>query len=246
MNKNTRTKCLIGLISIFVLVLSTGCPIIIDIPLDESDFEPTDWTEETHSKTADANFAEVFDDTQVKRFDIVITAERWQSMLDDMTNMYGTFESGSIDSGSSTVTDKEDPVFVPAEIFYNGVQWYRVGVRFKGNSSLKGSWNSGILKLPFKLDFDEFEDVYPQIEDQRFFGLKKFSLKNNFKDKSFVREKMMADIFADAGVAVSHTAFYELYIDHGNGPEYFGLYTLVEEVDNTVIKTQLSHRALRI
>jgi spore coat protein CotH len=31
-----------------------------------------------------------------------------------------------------------------------------------------------------------------------------------------------------------------LYVDHGDGPEYFGLYTLVEEVDNTVIKTQFS------
>ena len=237
MNNNTLQKCHIYLISIAALLLSTGCPVN---SLDESDFETSDWTEATHSKTAAPNFAEVFDDTQVKRFDIVITAEHWQSMLDDMTNMYGTLGSGSIDSGSSTVTDKEDPVFVPAEIFYNGVQWYRVGVRFKGNSSLKGSWQSGILKLPFKLDFDEFEDVYPQIDDQRFFGFKKFSLKNNFKDKSFVREKMMADIFADAGVAVSHTAFYELFIDHGNGPEYFGLYTLVEEVDNTVIKTQFS------
>ena len=96
------------------------------------------------------------------------------------------------------------------------------------------------MKLSFKLDFDEFEDDYPQIKNQRFFGFKKLSLKNNFDDRSFLREKVSADIFANAGMAVSHTAFYTLYVDHGEGPEYFGLYTMVEEVDDTVIETQFS------
>lgn len=90
------------------------------------------------------------------------------------------------------------------------------------------------------MDFDEYEDDYPQIKNQRFYGFKKFSLKNNYADKSMLREKVAADVFKNAGLAVSHTTFYTLYVDHGNGPEYFGLYTLVEEVDNTVIDTQFS------
>lgn len=201
----------------------------------DADFEATDWTEETHSKNADPNFDEVFDDAAVKRLDFVITEERWQSMLDDMTDLYGEFGSSSSPGG---LTDADDPIFVPAEVFYNGKEWYRVGIRFKGNSSLQSSWEQGILKLSFKLDFDEFEDDYPQIKNQRFYGFKKLSLKNNYDDKSFMREKVAAKVFENAGLAVSHTAFYTLYVDHGNGPEYFGLYTLVEEVDNTVIKTQ--------
>ena len=55
-----------------------------------------------------------------------------------------------------------------------------------------------------------------------------------------MREKVTAQIFANAGLAVSHTAFYQVYVDHGDGPEYFGLYTLVEEIDDTVIETQFS------
>jgi len=236
-----------------------------DIVLD-ADFEATDWTEETHSKDVDPNFAEVFDDTQVKRLDLVITEERWQKMLDDMTTLYGEF--GAISStpggddaprgdgappaggqaGPPTQADDaltlagsdEDPIFVPAEVFYNGKQWYRVGVRFKGNSSLQSSWQAGILKLSFKMDFDEYEDDYPQIDNQRFYGFKKFSLKNNYDDHSELREKVASDVFRAAGVPVSHTAFYTLYVDHGNGPEYFGLYTLVEEVDGSVLDTQFS------
>lgn len=36
----------------------------------------------------------------------------------------------------------------------------------------------GDSKLPLKLDFDEFEDDYPEIENQRFYGFKQLSLAN--------------------------------------------------------------------
>jgi len=204
----------------------------------DADFTATDWTEATHSKDADPDFTEVFDDTQVKRFDFVITEERWQAMLDNMTDIYGTF--GQSSSGPGLSDTDEDPVFMPADVYYEGTQWYRVGIRFKGNSSLQTSWQAGILKLSFKMDFDEFEDDYPQIDNQRFYGFKKFSLKNNYDDDSQLREKVASEVFKDAGLAVSNTAFYTVYVDHGDGPEYFGLYTLVEEIDDTVIDTQFS------
>lgn len=202
---------------------------------EDSDFETTDWTNATHSEEASPDFEEIFPDDKVNRLDIVITSERWQSMLDDMTSKYGSFGNGGRGGG---LQSSDNPIFVPAEVFYEGKEWYRVGVRFKGNSSLQNTWGEGNMKLSFKLDFDEFEDDYPQIKNQRFYGFKKLSLKNNFDDQSFVREKVAADVFANAGLAMSHTAFYTLYVDHGNGPVYFGLYTLVEEVDDTVIETQ--------
>ena len=209
--------------------------------IEDADFEATDWTAETHSKDVEPNFEEVFDNTTVKRFDFVISEANWQSMLDDMTDLYGTFGQNTGGPGGGGLIDTdEDPIFVPGDVYYNGKQWYKVGLRFKGNSSLQSSWRAGILKLAFKMDFDEYEDDYPQIDNQRFYGFKKFSLKNNFDDRSFLREKVAADVFSNAGLAVSNTAFYTLYVDHGNGPEYFGLYTLVEEVDNTVIDTQFS------
>lgn len=210
------------------------------VVIDDTDFETTDWTTATHSKDADPNFDEVFEDNAVKRLDIVITEARWQAMLDDMTNLYGTFGSGAGGPGGGLTETDEDPIFVPAEVYYNGIQWYRVGVRFKGNSSLQTSWQNGILKLSFKLDFDEFEDDYPQIDNQRFYGFKKLSLKNNYDDKSMLREKVATDVFRNAGLVASHTAFYTVYVDHGEGPQYFGVYTMVEEVDDTVLDTQFS------
>lgn len=218
----------------------------VSTTVDDTDFEATDWTTATHSKDADPDFEEVFEDNAVKRLDIVITEDRWNSMLDNMTELYGSFgasSQGGPGGGGGPVgatTTDEDPIFVPAEVFYEDKEWYRVGVRFKGNSSLQSTWQSGNLKLSLKLDFDEFEDDYPQIDNQRFYGFKKLSLKNNYDDKSMLREKVAADVFRSAGLAVSNTAFYTLYVDHGDGPIYFGLYTLVEEVDDTVIDEQFS------
>ena len=70
--------------------------------------------------------------------------------------------------------------------------------------------------------------------------LKKLSLKNNYDDKSMLREKVAGDVFRNAGLVGSHTAFYTVYVDHGDGPIYFGVYTLVEEVDDTVLDEQFS------
>lgn len=132
----------------------------------------------------------------------------------------------------------ENPIWVEATIEFNGETWEHVGIRYKGNSSLKSLWSSGTYKLPFKLDFDQFEDEYSETEDQRLYGFKQLSFSANFKDSSYLRERIAADIFRDAGVPSAQTAFYAVYIDTGDGPVYYGLYTAVEVVDDTVIETQ--------
>ncbi len=247
-NKNSKIyiKAILLIITVVFLVACNSNDDTTDVLeetneviVDDTEFVATDWTTETHTKDVDPNFDEVFEDNTVKRLDIVITAARWQSMLDDMTASYGVFGSGG-GPGGGLIDSDDNPIFVPAEVFYDGIEWYRVGVRFKGNSSLQSSWRNGILKLSFKLDFDEFEDDYPQIDNQRFYGFKKLSLKNNYDDKSMLREKVAGDVFRNAGLVGSHTAFYTLYVDHGDGPVYFGLYTMVEEVDDTVLDTQFS------
>ncbi len=60
------------------------------------------------------------------------------------------------------------------------------------------------------------------------------------KTNRCLREKVAGDVFRNAGLVASHTAFYTLYVDYGDGPVYFGVYTMVEEVDDTVLDTQFS------
>gem|GEM_PF-198799 len=134
---------------------------------------------------------------------------------------------GDMDGGNLELADS-NPVWKPCTFLFEDKVWNHVGVRFKGNSSLSSTWKSGILKLPFRFDFDQFEDDYPEIDNQRFYGFKKLSLSSNYADDSLIREKVAADIFRDAGIPAAKTAFYRVYIDHGEGSQYFGLYTMVE------------------
>ncbi len=134
----------------------------------------------------------------------------------------------------------ENPMWVTTTVEFNGDVWTNVGMRFKGNSSLVSTWSGGVYKLPFKLDFDQFEDDYPEIHNQRFYGFQQVSFSSNWSDDSLLRERVTADIFREAGVPAAQTAFYAVYVDYGAGPVYFGLYTAVEVVDDTVIETQFA------
>ena len=80
-------------------------------------------------------------------------------------------------------------------------------MRYKGNSTLMGAWRSGSAKLPLKLDFDQFEDTYPEIEDQRFYGFKQLSLGNNLNDATYLRDALSYDIMEAAGLVTPETRF---------------------------------------
>lgn len=151
----------------------------------------------------------------------------------DRANGNGRPGGGGFGGGDMT---PENPMWVPATIEFNGLTWDNVGVRYKGNSSLTSGWRSGELKLPLKLDFDEFEDAYPEIENQRFYGFKQLSLANGFSDASFLRDAVTADILAEAGLPAAETAFYEVILDYGEGPVSLGLYTAIEVIDDTVVE----------
>lgn len=233
-----KSKFFIFLALATMLLMTAGCsddndP--ADPPAPEPELQTPDWTEATHGKV-DPNFEVVFNQDTVQRLDIVISAALWQTMLEDMTATFGDFGAGGLLPPPGSIT--ENPIWVEGSVFHNDSQWYKVGIRFKGFSSLGGAWAMGVGKLPLKLDFDEWEETYPRIENQRFHGFKKLTLANAIEDKSLMRDKVAADMFRAAGLVAPHTAFYRVFLDYGEGPEYFGLYTMIESVDNTVLKTQ--------
>jgi spore coat protein H len=205
--------------------------------LEQAEIETPDWTEQTHGVYF-PDFQTVFPSDKVNRVDITIDSEFWTKMNSDLSSNIGNSRPGpGVPPGETDF----DPVWVPCDLFFENLQWYKVGIRFKGNSSLRSTYKEGLKKFSFKLDFDEFEDTYPEIENQRFYGFKQLSLKNNFDDKSFLREKVASDLFFDFGLVSPHTSFCQVYVDFGEGAQYFGLYSLVEEVDDTVIETQFEN-----
>ncbi|MFK8001049.1 MAG: CotH kinase family protein [Polyangiales bacterium] len=195
------------------------------------DRENPSWTEASHGNV-DPNYDVVFGDGALHRIDLEISADNWAAMQADLSEILG---SGGGRPGMGATLD-ETPVWTEATLTFDGAAWNHVGIRYKGNSSLQSAARGG-GKYPFKLDFDEWEDTYPAVDNQRFFGFKQLNLSSNFNDSSFMREKVASDLFLAFGVPAARTAFCEVYLDRGAGPEFMGVYTLVEEIDDTAYET---------
>lgn len=227
---------------IAALVLFAGCrqddlgddP---DTPEVPEVLDLADWTEETHGSLTDPDYSMVFNQEEVLRFDIEISSDDWATMQSDLSSNIGSSGGRPGAPGQNEISDF-DPVWVPCSIYFNDTEWYKVGIRYKGNSSLSSTYTMGLAKFSFKLDFDQYEEDYPQIEDQRFYGFRQLNLKNNYDDASLMREKVGTDLFRDFGLPSPQTSFCVVYVDHGSGPIYYGVYTLVEEVDDSVLDSQ--------
>ncbi len=193
---------------------------------------PPGWTEATHGDSAPPAYGDVFDDTVVHRYDVRIEPSTYQAMLADLQ---AKVAAGVLEfDGTGDV-----PMWAPVEIGYGGHTWWHVGMRFKGNSSLVIAWQRGIRKIPFRLDFDQFEDDYPEIRNQRFNGFKKLTFSSGFGDSSLVRDKVAADLFRAAGAAAARGAFAAVYLDAGGGPFYVGLYTVIEDPSDAMLAWEL-------
>jgi hypothetical protein len=210
-------------------ILLGGCYKEMPVPGTER-IDTPDWTDETHGIRDKPDYIRVFPMDLVNRMEIRIDPSDWQLLWDDMTRIIGPFGVPTM-----IVDDERSARFVPCDVFFQGRHWYKVGIRTKGNSSLKMIWMQGRKKFPFKLDFDEFEDRYPDIKNQRFFGFKQLSLKNGFTDRTLVKERLVDELFWRAHLPVARSALYELYLDYGEGLIYAGLYTMVEDMDDTVL-----------
>ncbi len=131
-----------------------------------------------------------------------------------------------------------DPIYVPVTIKYDGRAWTQVGMRYKGNSSLASAWRQGRLKLGFRLHFDRYEDERPEIADQRFFGFRELTFSSGWNDSSLIRDALASELLRSLGLPAARAAFYTVYVDAGAGPEYWGLYTMLEDPSDVLAKVQ--------
>jgi hypothetical protein len=127
------------------------------------------------------------------------------------------------------------PVYVPADVTFEGETLRRVGFRLKGNSTLLLTWRRGSDKLPFRLNFDGLEARFPETRDRTLFGFPNLAFTNNGLDGSYLRGKVVTDLFAEANVPSARTAFMRVYLDRGAGSSYWGLYTMAEVPDRPLL-----------
>lgn len=203
-----------------------------------------DWTFASHGNVA-PDYTTVFPDDQVNSIEITMTAAQWTAIKTNMKTLYGndfgTGGQGGMPPGAGSTTG--EPNYIDVTLKFRNKTWKNVGFRLKGNSTLRTAWSSGNYKLPFRLNFDEFEDKYPAITNQHFYGFEEMSFSPGAKDPSLIHEKLAADVFRQAGIPAARCAFYKVYIDFGAGLKYCGVYTGLEIPDDNMIKSQFGEES---
>lgn len=228
------------LIGIFILAAFSACrPDPADVIAGNNN---PDWTEASHGN-ASPNYSTVFPQDQVNELEITIGADNWSAIRANMKSLFGyDFGAGGM-GGPPGAFPTTEPDYVQSTVKFKGKTWQHVGFRLKGNSTLTSAWRSGIYKLPFRLNFDKFEDVQPSVKNQKFYGFKDLSFSPGVKDNSLIREKLGSDIFRMAGIPSAQSAFYKVYIDFGAGMKYCGIYCGLELPDDKMIIQQLGEDA---
>lgn len=177
-----------------------------------------------------ADAAGLFSGLEVRRVDLVVDPLNWAVMLEDLARL--KVEA----AGLPSYDNLRNPIRVPAELRYEGRRWPGIGLRFKGSSSLLLAQGG---KLPFKLDFDEYGDRWPALDGQRCHGFRELHLKNGWADETLLRDRLAGELLRAFGVPAPRAASCVLHVDSGDGPRHFGLYTLVEDVEDSLLETQL-------
>jgi spore coat protein H len=156
-----------------------------------------------HPASSSVDYASVFDDTRVRRIDIALAQSGWDAMW----------------------ADPEAKFQVRADATVFGEELKDVGFRMRGQFSLRVSGE----KKPWKIDTDAY------VDGQEYRNLRQLMLLNNIGDPTLLKEKLAYEMMYAAGLPAGHDSFVELWIDitdDGGPPMYWGVYSLVERVDN--------------
>lgn len=114
---------------------------------------------------------------------------------------------------------------VHATMDFEGRTFSDVAVRYKGNGTYMQS--RGRDKKSFKVDLNEY------VKGQKLAGVTKLNLHSGVTDASMMNEVLSYRLYRDAGVVAPRTAYARVFVSVPGKFEkkYFGLYSVVEEVD---------------
>ncbi|MFC3801198.1 CotH kinase family protein [Cohnella sp. GCM10012308] len=144
------------------------------------------------------------DKTKIMTFSVDVDETKWQEMLD-------------------SASDKE---YIPADVTINGTTIKNVGIRPKGNSSLKQVVQDDTTdRYSFKIKFDEY------VDGQTWMGLDKIVVNNMQSDSSYMKEYLSYDIMSYIGVDAPLFAFADIQV---NGKAW-GFYLAVEVIDDSFL-----------
>ena len=117
------------------------------------------------------------------------------------------------------IEDAEQEEYVACTVEIDGEAFHNIGLRAKGNNSLRLTEEYGLSRYSLKLEFDQF------LDGGNYYGLDKFSLDASFQDNSYLKTYMVYDMMAFMGVPAPLCSYVWVTV---NGEDW-GLFLAVEE-----------------
>ncbi len=124
--------------------------------------------------------------------------------------------------------------YAHASINFNGRAFQDVAVRYKGNGTYMQS--RGALKQSFKVDLNKY------VKGQKIAGVTTLNLHSNVTDATSMNEPVSYRLFRDGVVPAPRTSYARVYLTVAGKYEkqYLGLYSVVENVDEEMLKDRYS------
>ncbi len=153
--------------------------------------------------------ARLFDTARVHTVDIVM--EDWENFLDTC----------------------EDEAYAACSVVIDGEGFQNVGLRAKGNTSLRTVSSMGSDRYSFKIEFDHYDS------GKTYYGLDKLCLNNLIQDNTCMKDYLTYRLMASFGAAAPLCSYVFITV---NGQDW-GLYLAVEGVEESFLQRNYGSRS---
>ena len=117
------------------------------------------------------------------------------------------------------IADAPAEEYIPCTVVIDGEEFYQVGLRAKGNNSLRLTEEYGLSRYSLKLEFDHY------VDGGNYHGLDKLSLDASFQDNSCLKTYLVYDMMDHMGVPAPLCSYVWVTV---NGQPW-GLFLAIEE-----------------
>ena len=117
------------------------------------------------------------------------------------------------------IAEAPEEEYIPCTVSVDGEEFRQVGLRAKGNNSLRLTEEYGLARYSLKLEFDHY------VDGGNYHGLDKLSLDASFQDNSYLKTYLVYDMMEYMGVPAPLRSFVWVTV---NGSPW-GLFLAIEE-----------------
>lgn len=185
----------------------------------KEDDEKYEINSDTQGKAKEGTYAKLFNKETIQDVKISIDENNWNYLLQNAIDK-PTVLASSVSIGDDTVK--------------------YVGIKTKGNLTLKEVWNSSSDRFSFTINFGKYINTNNgYIDKQNLYGLRKVALNNIYGDATLMKEYLSYELMTKMGIPTPEYSLINLYIND----EFYGVYMMVESIDSSLTQRTLGEKS---